>query len=229
MTRSLAALALVGLAAAAPADDKKPAFPADQLAFYEKDVLPVLKTHCYKCHGNGKHQGKLSLESREGILKGGDLGPAVVLDKPADSRLLKAIRYQAGLEMPPDGKIADDAVAVLDRWVKAGLPMPAGKVVEPKHADAGGKVTPESKNYWAYQAGQAARRAGRQDDGWVRNPIDAFVLAKLEAEGLDARRPRRHARPRSAGSTYDLTGLPPTPERGRRFRHRPAGRTPTRS
>ena len=71
-------------------------------AFFDKQVLPILQTHCFKCHGaEAKIKGGLRLTSRENILKGGDSGPAVVLDKPETSRFLQAIRYQDGLEMPP--------------------------------------------------------------------------------------------------------------------------------
>src|SRR5437763_6158964 len=80
-------------------------FSPEALAFYEKEVLPILKANCYKCHGDGKAKGKLSLESRSAILKGGDNGPAVDVEKPDDSPLLKAINYKDGLEMPPTGKL----------------------------------------------------------------------------------------------------------------------------
>src|SRR5262249_35001844 len=108
-----AALCLMSCALAARADDA---------AFFEEQVLPILKQHCHKCHGEAKVRGGLRLTSRENLLKGGDSGPVVTLDKPEASRLLQAINYKDGLEMPPTGKLAQDKIDVLARWVKAGVP-----------------------------------------------------------------------------------------------------------
>src|SRR5690349_4879915 len=90
-------VALPGIAAADPGKE----FTPEALAFYEKDVLPILKANCFKCHADGKNKGNFSLSTRAAILKGGDLGPAVILDKPAGSPLLNAVNYKDGLEMPP--------------------------------------------------------------------------------------------------------------------------------
>src|SRR4051812_20312954 len=99
--------ALAGLAALAPADEKKdaPTFSADQLAFYEKQVKPILQQNCYKCHTGKKRQGGLKLDSRASLIEGGDTGPAIDLKKPAGSLILKAINHKDGLEMPPSGKL----------------------------------------------------------------------------------------------------------------------------
>lgn len=197
-------LAAIGLPSLAVGQE----FSAEALAFYEKDVLPILKTHCYKCHSD-KPKGGLTLLNRGAILKGGDLGPAVSTTKPDDSTLLKAINYKDGLEMPPTGKLKPEQIDVLTKWVKAGVPMKdaGGPAVhaEPK----GGVVTPESKNYWAYKKVQ--RPPVPTVKGQVANPIDAFVLAKLEAKGLQPVGPAdRVALVRRL--YYDLLGLPPTPD-----------------
>ena len=128
------ALALFALAALdfAPADDKKakpPAFSAAQVAFYEKEVRPVLARNCLKCHGDDptKLKGGLNLSSRSGTLAGGDSGPAVDLAKPADSLLVKAIHYKdENYQMPPKGKLPDADIATLTKWVADGLPVSAG-------------------------------------------------------------------------------------------------------
>src|SRR5437660_10067215 len=112
-----AALALV-VPSAAAGPSKKPS--AEDVAFFEKEVLPLLKANCFKCHGDKKVRGGLSLASRAGLLKGGDTGPAVSAQHPADSLLLKAINYQGGLEMPPSGKLSAKDIATLTRWVKTG-------------------------------------------------------------------------------------------------------------
>src|SRR5262249_33599756 len=117
-TRSIAfAFLLFGCALPARAQDS---------AYFEKQVQPILKQHCFKCHGDGKLRGGLRLTSRESLLKGGDSGPAVTLDKPELSRLLHAINYKNGLEMLPDGKLPQEKIDVLTRWVKAGVPWTPG-------------------------------------------------------------------------------------------------------
>src|SRR3954470_5491685 len=105
-----------------------PAAPADDTHF-ERDVRPVLVERCVKCHGPAKASGGLRLDSREALRKGGDSGPAVVPGKPADSRLVKAIRREKGVEpMPPDKALAPTAVAALEIWVRHGAPWPATTV-----------------------------------------------------------------------------------------------------
>ncbi len=186
-------------------------FSPAQIAFYEKEVLPLLKARCLKCHGEEKTRGGLRLTSREAVLKGGDLGPAVSLDKPESSRLLQAIRYKDGLEMPPSGKLEVREIELLTRWVRDGLPWTPGKgEVIGKEPEAG-KVTPESRNYWAYRPLQRPAVPPVKNKAWVRTPVDAFILARLEARGLSPAPPAdRIALVRRV--YYDLLGLPPTPE-----------------
>src|SRR5205807_2470141 len=136
-----------------PADSGAQAPPAkaESSAFFEKEVLPVLKANCFKCHGGKKVRGGLSLASRAGLLKGGDTGPAFFPQRPAESLILKAINYQGGLEMPPSGKLSVKDIATLTRWVKAGAPWGGGgtEVVTPAHK--GLHVTDADRAYWAYR------------------------------------------------------------------------------
>src|SRR5262245_26895285 len=185
-------------------------FSPEALKFYETDVLPLLKTHCYKCHGGEKVKGKLSLASRAAILKGGDIGPAVSLEKPDESPLLQAINYKDGLEMPPTGKLKPEQIETLTKWVRAGLPM-KDTAATSKHEPKAGIVTPEARDYWAYRP---VRRpplpvVGAADR--VANPIDAFVLARLEGRGLSFA-PAADGVALVRRVYYDLIGLPPTPE-----------------
>src|SRR5262249_43128136 len=152
--------------------DKAPALSDGQMQFYEKEVVPILRANCYKCHGDNKPKGELRLTSREKVLAGGNSGPAVDLKDPDDSLLLKAIRHQeADLKMPPTGKqLPPKVIETLAKWVKLGLPMPSGR-------------------YWAYQPLRRPTVPMVKNTGWVRNPIDAFILAKLEARGLTAAAP----------------------------------------
>jgi len=211
-------LPLLGLPALAPADPAGAKnFSPEALAFYERDVLPILKANCYKCHGDGKVKAHFSLATRDGILKGGELGPAIVLDQPDESNLLKAVNYKGGLEMPPAGKLAPEQIDTLTKWVKAGLPMKkSGGAV--KHEPKAGVVTPEARDYWAYRPLKRPPVPVVKNVAWVANPIDAFILAKLEEKGL----PPAPAADRVALGRrlyYDLTGLPPTPQQLDSFVH----------
>lgn len=200
----------------AEAPTKKPAavtFRPEQLQFFRDKVHPILAAKCVKCHGGEeKVESEFYLTSRAAVLRGGELGPAVDLDKPEESSLLKAVRYDE-LEMPPNGRISPADVAVLDQWVRQGLPWPADMEKEPTHhapkKPAG--VTDEDRKFWAYQPVAAPRVPEVNGTAWVRNPVDAFVLHKLEARGI-AQAPAASARSLIRRATYDLTGLPPTPE-----------------
>src|SRR5438552_979175 len=104
----------------------EPPFKPEQVAFYEKDVLPVLKAHCLKCHGaEEKVKGGLNLTTRKGALDGGDTGPAFDPKNPTASLIHKAIEYKdESMRMPPKGKLPEKELAVLTKWVKDGLPYP---------------------------------------------------------------------------------------------------------
>src|SRR5262249_5173639 len=143
-----------------------------------------------------------------GILKGGEKGPAVDLEKPEDSVLLAAVNHE-GPKMPPKTKLPQQEIDILTRWVKTGLPwLPGGgDVVKTR----GGQVTEEARNYWAYKPVKRAAIPEVKDGKWVRTPIDAFILAKLEANHLTPAAPAdKVALVRRA--YYDLIGLPPMPE-----------------
>jgi hypothetical protein len=195
--------------AASKADPKGKVTGEDAL-FFKKDVLPLLTTRCFKCHGGGKVKGELRLTSRDAILKGGETGPAVSLEQPAASLLLKAINYKDDLEMPPDGRLPPKAVEILTRWVKKGIPWDPGTVIAGATEKKGGAVTKEARNYWAYRPVKRPSLPNIKDRGWVSDPIDAFILARLEAKGLG---PAPPADPTALVRRvyYDLTGLPPTP------------------
>jgi mono/diheme cytochrome c family protein len=198
----------------APTENK---FSAEDIAFFEKEVLPILKANCYKCHGEGRPRGGLRLNSRENLLQGGDTGPAISLEKPEESLLLKAVRYEDGLEMPPKNRLTAPQVATLAQWVKKGAPWSKtaaeGPTKETPHAPkhSGGVVTAEAKKYWAYQPVQRPAVPEVKNKSWVQNSVDAFVLAKLEAKGLSPA-PTADKVALLRRATYDLTGLPPTPE-----------------
>src|SRR5260221_709332 len=123
--------ALVPLArAAAPSEVEK-------TRFFEEQVKPILDANCIKCHGGEKTKGGLELTSRQTILSGGDTGPAVSLEQPAKSLLLKAISHtDSELQMPPKKKLADPQIVTLTRWVELGIPMPLSAATKPARAVA---------------------------------------------------------------------------------------------
>jgi hypothetical protein len=199
---------------------------AEQASFFEKEVLPILKANCFKCHGGPGQGGPklrsgLSLTSRVGVLKGGDRGPAVSLEKPDESVLLKAIHYRDGLEMPPDHRLKPAEVAVLTKWVKAGVPYPDGGPAQVVATPRGLRVTDADRQYWAYRPVRRPEPPAVKGRAWVRNPIDAFLLAGLEAKGLSPN-PEADRRALARRAFYDLTGLPPAPEELDAFVNDPA-------
>jgi hypothetical protein len=199
---------------APPAVVARPEFRPEQLQFFRDRIQPILAAKCVKCHGEEeKVESNFFLTSRAAVLRGGELGPAVDLANPSESSLLKAVRYDE-LQMPPSGKIAPADVAALEQWVRDGLPWPIELEREPTatqqhHKPAG--VTAEDRQYWAYQPVVQPRVPEVKGSTWVRTPVDAFILRKLEECGLAPTSPASaHSLIRRA--TYDLTGLPPIPE-----------------
>ncbi|WP_152050473.1 PSD1 and planctomycete cytochrome C domain-containing protein [Tautonia marina] len=186
----------------------------DRSQVFETSVRPILEQHCLRCHGaDGKTRGGLDLTSRAGLLKGGDLGPAVDLDLPGESLLIEAITY-AGLEMPPTGKLDPDSIAILTEWVNQGAQYSGDDPDTPTPSggdDPEGLISDEDRRFWSFQAIQRPEVPDVRDAEWVRDPIDAFVLRKLEDAGLSPA-PEASKATLIRRLSYDLTGLPPTPE-----------------
>ena len=186
----------------------------DSIAFFEKKIRPVLVAKCYGCHSSEADEvkGGLLLDSRQGMRQGGDLGPAVIPGKEAESLLLQALRYE-GLEMPPDERLAPAVIDDFAKWVAVGAPDPRdGKAQAATQAidiEAGRK-------HWAYQPLSDPSVPKTRDADWPQTDIDRFILAGLEANQL---RPVADAAPLDLlrRISYDLSGLPPTPERIRKF------------
>jgi mono/diheme cytochrome c family protein len=184
--------------------------------FFERRVRPVLVQHCYSCHSASaeKLKGDFLADSRAGMLKGGESGPAIVPGKPDKSLLVKMIRWADGeSKMPPKAQLPEQAIADLTKWVEMGAPWPA----ESKLAGAKGAQSQEERwaelkrDHWAWQPVKTVTPPAVNDAAWPKTDLDKFVLAKLESAGLkpvaDADKVSLIRR-----VTFDLTGLPPTPE-----------------
>ena len=182
-------------------------------AFFQTEVLPILQANCLKCHGGeDKIRGGLRLMSRETVLQGGDSGPAAVPGNPSESLLVEAINY-GSYEMPPDGKLLQEQIDILTRWIKDGAVWPDRlAIVLQHHQDAGPpQVNEQTKQHWAYRpVGRQQIPKVRRTD-WVRNPIDAFILARLDEQGLTPM-PAATKVTLLRRAYFDLTGLPPSPE-----------------
>lgn len=188
--------------------------------FFENKIRPLLEEHCLQCHATKtKVRGGLLLDSAEGWQKGGDTGPALIPGDPAQSLLIQAVRYgNPDLQMPPDGKLPEEAIQLLEDWVKSGAIDPRKPSANPgAHAPLKGMSLEEGLQFWSFRPIQRPTLPEvRRLQERLQSPIDAFILSRLEQEGLE---PARRADKRSwiRRVTYDLTGLPPTPEEIRKF------------
>ena len=176
--------------------------------FFEKQVRPVLVERCYECHSTTqKIKGGLALDSRDATLKGGDSGPALEAGNPDKSRLIEAVRYQNhDLQMPPKKRLSDPEIRALETWVKMGAPDPrtsasVAKTAKPIDVN-------EGRKFWSFKP---LARVEPPTVAGVESPIDAFIRAKLDEHRLPSAGPA-DKRTLLRRATYDLTGLPPTPQ-----------------
>ncbi|MCZ6793154.1 MAG: DUF1549 domain-containing protein, partial [Planctomycetota bacterium] len=206
---SAAALALVTCLVAQPTGEDLAG-----IEFFEKRIRPLLVESCYRCHSRTakRLRGGLLVDSRAGLLEGGDSGPAIVPGKPEESRLIRAVSYEdEDLQMPPKGKLPKGAIADLVAWVRRGGPYPRvdasrGRVEKSPPADL-----EKARRFWAFRPVVEPPLPPVEDADWCRSPLDRFVLSGLDEAGLRPAPPAtRRAFVRRA--TFDLTGLPPAPE-----------------
>jgi cytochrome c553 len=179
-----------------------------QNQFFEAKVRPVLAENCYRCHSaqSEKVKAGLMLDTRDGLLNGGQSGAAIVPGDADRSLLIKAVRYtDPELHMPPKKKLSDAQIADLTTWIKMGAPDPRTAAADPK------KWSDSSKKHWAWQPLKKPAVPEVKDTAWVKTPVDNFILAKLEEKDLTAN-PIADKPTLIRRATFDLIGLPPTPE-----------------
>ena len=200
---ALAVAGMLGQVDAAEAD-------ARGIAFFEKNIRPVLVNNCYQCHSAEARnlKGELFLDSKQGMLNGGESGPVIVPGNPGESRLLQAIRRDGKLKMPPRDELSGKVVANFAKWIRMGAPDPrvtnGGNLVKSKiDLEAGRK-------FWSFIPPTKPDTLEVADTTWPRGEIDRFVLAKLEANNLSPVRDATH-RELIRRIYFDLIGLPPSP------------------
>ncbi len=203
-------------------DERAPT--ADEVKFFEAEVRPLLITHCYGCHSRTANLAKagLRLDTRDATRRGGRSGPAVVPGDLDSSLLVRAVRYHdVDFQMPPDGRISDEEIRTLEKWVAMGAPDPRDE----KPAKAAGKpgeaspgtahrwtkddIAEGRTNHWAYRPVVDAAPPAVTDPEWSRTAIDAFVFAEMDERGLTPAAPTDR-RTLLRRASLDLTGLPPS-------------------
>lgn len=176
--------------------------------FFETKIRPLFAQKCYGCHNESK-LGGLRLDTREGFQKGGRSGAVAVAGDPEHSLIIKALRYQdQRLKMPPTGRLTDEQIATVESWIKSGAVWPETAAVSKPSPY---RITPEQRRFWSFQPVHESPPPAVRNARWCRTGIDRFILAKLEAAGLQ---PVREADKRTLirRVTLDLTGIPPTPD-----------------
>jgi hypothetical protein len=184
------------------------------MAFFEKEVRPVLANRCYECHGEKKRKGSLRMDNIGYIKSGGDSGPALVPGNPDKSLMIEAIRYKdPDFEMPPKEKLPDKEIAILEKWVKLGAPWPeteATRLVVDEHG-----FTEKDRKFWSFQPLSKPTPPEVEGD-WAKTPIDKFVAKKL-AELKLTPAPEASRQELVRRLYFDLHGLPPTKQQADAF------------
>lgn len=205
---ALMLLLAVGGMSAEAAETAKPS--SQDVAFFETKIRPLLVEHCTDCHGADTQESSLRVDTMSGMLGGGESGAAVIPKDPKHSLLLAAVRYDnEHLKMPPDGKMSDAQIKLLQQWIEMGAPHPdqlGSGGIQPRRAPIDME---EARRYWAFRPVQPAPLP--EAHGPQASPIDAFIAAALEKQGLKPNGPADR-RTLIRRATFDLTGLPPTPD-----------------
>jgi mono/diheme cytochrome c family protein len=200
----ICAAAIVGSALGVSAQAQAPAPPLD----YVRDVRPILEGHCYECHGTKKTRGRLRLDVKGAALKGGATGPAVIPGNADDSLMVRRVLGLDGEDRMPLDKDAlpADQIATLRAWIAQGAPWPD----DPAGTSTAVTLAPEdAPQHWAYRAPVRPMPPAVSHTSWPRNPIDQFILARLEKEGLTPS-PEASKEALIRRVSLDLIGLPPT-------------------
>ncbi len=182
------------------------------LELFKNGVGALLKEHCVECHGGGKTKGDFDLATREGLIKGGADGPAVVVGKSKESKLLKLLNHAEEPHMPSKKpQLPADAIAKIAAWIDAGAPYADSLISNAKVVKDRSVITEQDRKFWSFQPLARVTPPAIKTKNWARGPIDQFILAKLEAKNIKPN-PAVDKRKLVRRVYFDLLGLPPTPE-----------------
>ncbi len=178
----------------------------NQTDHFELNIRPLLIARCIECHGPDRQESGLRLDSRAGWMKGGERGPAIQPSDPASSLLLLAVKHDAPDLRMPEERLSDAEIAALEKWIREGAVDPRETPeVSAKH------VVSDPKTFWSFQPVRDIDPPAVGNPNWIQTPVDAFILAQLDANGLKPT-PRSDGRTLIRRAYFDLIGLPPTPE-----------------
>ena len=212
MTRQNLTLSFLSVlfSASVGAQSAPSAVTAEQSAFFEENIRPVMVKHCYKCHSEAedKKKGGLVMDTRSGLRAGGSSGYVIIAGDPGRSLLMKALSHvDEDLQMPPDYKLSRRIIGNFEQWIEMGAPDP--RVDDPAKVAVNWRDPKMARDFWAFQVPEQRQPPSVRNREWPRNDIDRYVLAKLESHGLsvvgDADRATLARR-----AYYDLLGLPPS-------------------
>lgn len=214
-----ALLSTVGLAADAPSvaasniASAKTSLASAESEFFETQIRPILANDCIKCHGEEKQKAGLRLDSRSALLEGGDSGPAIIPGDVQKSLLIAAIRQVGDISMPPKSRLSEGEINKISEWIQHGAPWPSSAAPAAKTGagPAAPALTEAQRHWWAFQPLRPLAPPSVKDTTKIRNPIDRFLQHDLEAHGLTPLGPAAK-RTLLRRATFDLLGLPPTPE-----------------
>ena len=219
--RHIQRLGMVALAVLMVGASGAQAAEVSSALFFEQQVQPILQQNCLKCHGNDPERIRagLRLNSRLGLTRGGDRGSVIDFDRPEHSLLLNMISYQdEHHQMPPAGKLSEAQIEILTRWVKMGIPWDT-REPEPEATEQEEQPISHKSDYWAYQPLREQAIPEVENTTWVRSPMDAYILAKLEQADLKPSAPGR--KDGAAPARHLRSDRPaPQPGRGRRLHRR---------
>ncbi len=184
-----------------------------KVEFFEKKIRPILVESCYTCHSASARnlKGELFLDSRGGLLAGGEVGPSVVPGKPEDSLLIRAIAYgDPDLQMPPKSRLPDAVVEDFRRWIRDGAHWAASAPKPATVARSGFDLKERRATHWAWAPVKPAAVPSVDEPRWARSEVDRFLQARRQKEGVQAG-PRADRETRLRRLSFALTGLPPQP------------------
>jgi len=217
LTLTLLAILITELSANSPS--------LEQAEFFESKIRPLLATNCFACHSQkAKSKGKLKaglyLDTYKGLLNGGDSGASVVPGEPEQSRIVEAVKYRnEDMAMPPKGKLSDENIELIKKWVKMGAPWPGSENEITVPPDKGNEPYDWDKfrnEHWAFKAIKETQPPHLDDDNWSKTPIDKFIFSELKNNGLTPNRPAS-SRNLIRRAYLALIGIPPTPEQVNAF------------